>query len=133
MSTDRRVVLTAGAFELRRRLGPTAWVVFEELLLASTGTETCAASVSVRSLAGRLGLSKDTIARALARLRAAGLITACQSRSSSGVFATGSYLLTVPSSITITDATPTTPASSGRSRRSRPARDRDQLSLTLIT
>ena len=110
MSPERSITVGSGAAELRRRLDPTAWVVFEELLLASTGTETCAASVSVRSLAGRLGLSKDTIARALTRLRAAGLITACQSRSDSGVFAAGSYLLTVPSSITITDATPTAPA-----------------------
>ena len=37
MATDRRVVLTADSGELRRRLGPTTWMVFEELVLASSG------------------------------------------------------------------------------------------------
>ena len=80
--TDRCVVLGTDTAELRRRLGPTAWVVFEELLLASTGpNEACHASVSVRSLAARLGLAKDTVARALIRLRRVGLVSNCQSRS----------------------------------------------------
>ena len=134
MSPERHITIGTHAAELRRRLDPTAWLVFEELLLASTGTgDTCSASLSVRALAGRLGLSKDTIARALTRLRAAELVTGCQSRTDTGVFATGSYQLAVPSSITITDATPTAPTSSGRPLRSRSARDRDQLSLKLTT
>ncbi len=70
MSTERHLVLTAESAELRCQLGPTAWVVLEELLLASTGNgDACRASVSVRSLASRLGLAKDTVARALIRLR----------------------------------------------------------------
>ncbi len=137
MSPERRLTIGAEAAELRRRLDPAAWVVLEELLLVSTGTgDTCTAAVSVRALAGRLGLSKDTIARALTRLRAAGLVTGYQLRADRGVFAAGSYLLNVPSSTTITDATPAAPESSShsrRSRRSRPARDHDQLSLTLTT
>jgi len=56
----RRVVLDAGSIDLRRQLGATAWVVFEELLLVSSGpVEACHASVSVRSLAARLGLAVD--------------------------------------------------------------------------
>src|SRR5680860_24741 len=35
MSTERRIVLTAGTVELRRRLDPTAWLVFEQLLFES--------------------------------------------------------------------------------------------------
>jgi hypothetical protein len=54
-----------------------------------------------RVLAARLGLGKDTVARALTRLRRAGLVTPVQPRTSGGVFATGSYLLTIPDSITI--------------------------------
>ena len=100
----RRVVLDAGSIDLRRELGPTAWVVFEELLLVSTGpVEACHASVSVRALATRLGLAKDTVARAVVRLRRVGLVTATQTRTASGVFTTGSYQLTVPGSITFED------------------------------
>jgi DNA-binding transcriptional ArsR family regulator len=111
MSLDRRLVVTAGSAELRRRLGSTAWVVFEELLLSSTGDgDGCVASVSVRSLAARLGLSKDTVARALTRLRAAGLVSNCQSRKESGTFATGSYWLTIPTSVAVDDDTPREPS-----------------------
>ena len=113
---DRRLVLGTGSIELRRRLGPTAWVVFEELLLASTDTtEGCLACMSVRSLGGRLGLAKDTVARALIRLRRAGLITPAQSRASNGVFATGSYLLVVPVSVSIHRASSNKPRSSSQS------------------
>jgi DNA-binding transcriptional ArsR family regulator len=111
MSSDcRRCVVIGGAsIELRRRLGPTAWAVFEELLLASTGPSgDCHATVSVRTLAGELGLAKDTVARALARLRRAGLVIARQTRTDTGAFATGSYLLAVPSSIRFDDVTPST-------------------------
>ena len=61
---------------MRRRLGPSSWVVFEELLLAAApaggGWQ---ATVSVRVLAERTGLSKDTVGRAVAWLRRAGLVT----------------------------------------------------------
>jgi DNA-binding IclR family transcriptional regulator len=107
MSTEPRIVLTAGSVELRRRLGPTAWVVFEQLLLESTRSgDVCEATVSVRSLATQLGLAKDTVARALNRLRQAGLVDGSQSRTSTGVYATGCYTLTTPASITLDDHTP---------------------------
>lgn len=133
MSTERRLVLTVESLELRRRLDPTAWMVFEELLLASTNTgDGYLASVSIRALADRLGLAKDTIARALSRLHRAGLANARQSRTDTGVFATGSYLLTVPPSITVTDHTPTSPTRGRSARRPTPSRDQ-QLALTLTT
>ncbi len=100
-SDGRRVLLDADSSEMRRRLGATAWVVFEELLLVSTDDGGCCeATTSVRALAARTGLAKDTVARALSRLRRAGLITAQQSRTA-GVFAAGSYLLVVPTGITL--------------------------------
>ncbi len=110
MSTERRDLVLAGdCGGLRRRLGPTAWVVFEELLAYSTGSgERCRACVSVRGLGRALGSNKDTVARALTRLAAAGLVEAVQTRSASGVYSTGSYRLTVPASITL--RTPPRPA-----------------------
>ena len=133
MSTERRLVLTGESRALRRRLDPAAWMVFEELLLASTVTgDGCVASVSIRALADRLGLAKDTVARALGRLRRHGLVTAHQSRTKAGVFATGSYLLTVPASITVTDHTPTASAPAHSTRRPNASRDQ-QLALTLTT
>lgn len=107
MSTERRIVLTGRTVELRGRLDPTSWVVFEQLLLESTGSgDVCEASVSVRSLATQLGLAKDTVARALTRLGRAGLVAGFQSRTVTGVYATGRYALTIPTSITVDDLTP---------------------------
>ena len=104
MSSDAEwcLLLAAESVELRRLLGPTAWAVFEELLLASTSRpDGRQASMSVRSLPQRLGLAKDTVARALTRLRRADLVTPIQSRTSAGAFGAGRYLLTVPDSIAI--------------------------------
>lgn len=75
--------------------------------------------MSVRALAARLGLAKDTVARALTRLRRARLVTSIQSRTSAGVFAAGSYLLTLPDSITVQADSHVTRAST-RSRSPRP-------------
>jgi DNA-binding transcriptional ArsR family regulator len=123
MSTERRVVLSASSVELRRRLDPTAWVVFEQLLLESISNgDTCEASVSVRSLATQLGLAKDTVARALIRLRRAGLVDASQSRTATGVYATGTYTLTIPTSITVDDhTTPPPPITPSTTRTATPA------------
>ena len=135
MSTERRVVLTAGTVELRHRLGPTAWVVFEQLLFESTGDgDVCEASVSVRSLASQLGLAKDTVARALNRLRHTGLVDASQSRTATGVFATGCYTLTIPTSITFDDHTPPPLSTTPRTTRTPPSPRSTataQLSLSL--
>ena len=97
---------------MRRRLGPTAWVVLEQLLTSSTGPEgDCRACVSVRTLAAELAMSKDTVARALARLRSAGIVSADQSRSATGTFTAGGYVIDVPNGIAFDDTghAPTTP------------------------
>ncbi|HEY3486305.1 MAG TPA: helix-turn-helix domain-containing protein [Ilumatobacteraceae bacterium] len=105
MGTERRrVVIGPRAARLRRELGPSGWVVLEELLACSAGpVGDCRADVSVRSLAAGLGLSKDTVARALSRLRRAGLVSPSQSRSASGGFACGSYTIAVPDSVDFDD------------------------------
>lgn len=73
-SDGRSFVVGPRAIGLRRRVGPTAWVVLEQVLASSTGPAGCCrARVSVRTLAADLAMSKDTVARALGRLRHVGL------------------------------------------------------------
>jgi len=91
------IVLGPGAHELRRHVGPTAWVVLEEMLQRSTSDgDDVVAQVSIRALASSLGLAKDTVTRAVGRLRDLGVIDASQARARSGVFEAGSYRLAVP-------------------------------------
>jgi hypothetical protein len=148
------LLIDASSLGLRRTLGPTAWVVFEELLLSATHDEDGSiASVSVRSLAGSLGLAKDTVARSLGRIRATGLVSGEQTRADTGVFAAGSYRIVVPDSVRMvmsspaslssrspTSSAPPSPASLRSAaaprvaRRSAPSPRRavaDQLSLVL--
>ena len=89
--------------------------------------------MSVRSLAAQLGLAKDTVARALVRLRLAGLVDASQSRTATGVYATGCYTLTIPTSITVNDHTPPPSTTPTATRAPHPSRSTatTQLSLSL--
>ena len=124
----RFVVVGAASSDLRRALGPTSWVVLEELLLRSSGTaDECVACVSVRSLAASLGVAKDTVARAIRRLRDAGLVTVAQRRTNAGVFDTGTYLIALPDSVTLLASAPT--ATKPRARVDR--RDSLQLSFAI--
>ena len=91
------LVLGPRAHELRRRIGPNAWVLLEEMMQRSTGDrDHVVAQVSIRSLAASLGLARDTVARAVRRLRDLGVVVAEQARSESGLFESGSYRLAVP-------------------------------------
>ena len=64
---------------LRRRVGPNAWVVLEELLLEAaldeSETQRATSHATVRALATRTGLSKDTVSRSLHKLSAAKVLT----------------------------------------------------------
>lgn len=130
MEADRRsVVVNPCARELRRRLGPTAWIVLEELVSTSQGeADDCYSSATVRSLAADLGLSKDTVARALVRLRTAGIIVARQDRTPAGTFATGLYRISVPGAIELVQPEPPT---SGATRPSAARAIGSQLALAL--
>ena len=92
-----------------RRFGPTAWVVLQELrdrgVAADGGV---VAFASIRDLALQLGLSKNTVQRALGRLTAAGLIEARQRRTTAGTFSSGHYVI----SANATDLTQLTTSSS---------------------
>ncbi len=124
----RSIVVGAASCDLRRGLGPTSWVVLEELLLRSNGTtQECVACVSVRSLAASLGLAKDTVARAIRRLRDSGLVTVAQQRTGAGIFATGTYIVALPDGVTLTESAPAAPQPRARVGR----RDPSQLSLAI--
>jgi DNA-binding transcriptional MocR family regulator len=130
MTADRRsIVLAGGVHRLRRRLGPTAWFVLEELLSASRGEAArCRSTATVRSLAADLGFSKDTVARALARLSEVGIVVAEQQRAPAGTFATGSYRITIPDGISLAPTDAPTP-STARPRAARPTGSQLALSL----
>jgi len=133
--TRRSIVLGPAAHELRRHVGPTAWVVLEEMLQRSTSDgDQIVAQVSIRSLGSSLGLAKDTVARAVRRLRELGTIEAVQARATSGAFDAGSYRLTIPA-VCLSLACPPqppVPSSAARpssSRSSSARRSSGQLSL----
>jgi DNA-binding transcriptional MocR family regulator len=106
----RTIKLGPAAHELRRHVGPVAWVVLEEMLQRSTGHDDhIVAQVSIRALASSLGLAKDTVTRAVGRLRDLGVIDASQARSRSGVFEAGSYRLAVPA-VCLSPAGPSQPS-----------------------
>jgi hypothetical protein len=72
MALVARLCVGPAAGPLRRQLDPTGWIVLEELLLCANDEGRL--RFGVRTLAGSLGLDKDTVARALRRLRGAGLV-----------------------------------------------------------
>lgn len=90
----RQLVLTDAARGLRRRLGPTAWTVLEELLLDAAAGKPMVVETHVRRIAEGVGISKDTAARALRRLIALGVVTRRSGRDrESGCFGRSVYLL----------------------------------------
>lgn len=70
------VVVTGGSLELRRTLGVLAWAVLVDVTLdaAIDDAGRLVAATNVRRIAERLGISKDSAAAALTRLRAEGLV-----------------------------------------------------------
>ena len=93
--TGEPIVVGPGAVAVARSVGPTAWTVLTALGLDSDWTgDSVLTLASVRSLGALLRLNKDTVARALGRLRDAGLVV-----HEAGCFERGVYRLTVPPEI----------------------------------
>jgi Winged helix-turn-helix DNA-binding len=85
---------------LRRRLGPTAWVVLEAAVaLAHDAGGDLVLDASARALALEVGLSKNTVARALSMLRESGLVTFMQTRGNDGEFGAGRYVIALPANV----------------------------------
>ncbi len=89
-----QLVLTDAVRGLRRRLGPTAWTVLEELLLDAAHGESMVVETHVRRIAEGVGISKDTAALALRRLIAQRVVTRRSGRDpASGCFGRSVYVL----------------------------------------
>ena len=88
-------------------------MLLEELLSRSAGdADESVTAASIRSLATSLGVANDTVGRALARLREFGLLDIVQDRNStSGVFASTTYRITVPADMFSFETAPVTIAS----------------------
>ena len=112
--------------DLRRSLGPTAWFVLEELLWrAETAQGQLQVQISTRELAAALGLNKDTVTRALARLRNSGVVVRERRDDVTGK---STFVLRVPHALHPTPAPVEAERRTAQGRRSR-RRPEDQLSL----
>lgn len=98
---ENNIVLDSASRAWRRRLGPLAWAVLEELAFMAHPTEHgWAAPVGVRDVGAGLGVTKDTAARAITTLRAAGLVTWTRIQGRNGGRRPG-YHLHLPQGLTL--------------------------------
>jgi DNA-binding IclR family transcriptional regulator len=124
--TGSEVIVGPDARDVVVRVGPVAWVVLETMAQQATANgDELVVGASVRSLAAELGLAKDTVARAVRRLRRAGLVEFVGER-----FKPGAYRLTVPTDLLHVDDS----VRANRSARSRYRLDKPTLAqLSLLT
>jgi hypothetical protein len=89
------VLVTAGARKLCRAVGTTAWAVLCDVALAAEPDSEgrLVAATNIRRVADHLGISKDTAARALARLGHAGLVSRQSARHQNGRFMASVYVV----------------------------------------
>ena len=93
------LIVKAQSSVWRRRLGPLAWAALEDLALAAHHSEQgWVAAVGVRDIAVRVGVTKDTAARAVAALGAAGLIVLQRVPAPDGRWRSG-YRLQLPDGV----------------------------------
>jgi len=119
---------------VRGRVGPIGWVVVEVIAgQAPPGVGVVEVRCSSRSLAGWVGVSKDSVARALRALTDAGVVERVDHRDDrSGRFVSTSYLVDLAAAgISVASvslpATPALPATESLRTDDRPSDD--QLSL----
>jgi hypothetical protein len=101
------VVVGMAARAWRRAVGPTAWVVLEELVAIAQpdANGRWGASTSIRALAAELGLGRDSVDAALRRLRLAGVVTSTAPRQpADGRFGAGRYVVSSDLQASLTGA-----------------------------
>jgi DNA-binding transcriptional ArsR family regulator len=97
--------LTPACRDVRQRLGPIAWAVLEDVALDAEPDDDgrLSAATSARHIAGHLGLQPGTVARALQRLRSAGLVTLEREHGAGGRFGLSVYRLAAIPGIVVSD------------------------------
>jgi hypothetical protein len=96
-----QIVLAPASRAWRRRLGPLAWAVLEELAQqASPAHDGWVAAIGVRDLGAAIGVTKDTVARALVTLRSSGVVKTTRVHASDGQSRSG-HQLNLPDGISI--------------------------------
>lgn len=130
---SHELVLTTAARSLRRALGPTAWVVLEELTSRGSReaeTDVVVVATNVRDLADSLGLGRDAVASALQALALAGWVRCEAERGSGGRFGAGRYRVSTSSALRrAREATTPRPGDATVSVTTRPRQRDQQLSL----
>jgi DNA-binding transcriptional ArsR family regulator len=113
MPPDRALVVTPAAAPWRRALTPSVWLVLEELAVGAP--EDGVLSTNVRQLGVALGLSKDTVARALRVLIRVRLVERVDERDTcSGRFGAAVYRVDrAAAGLTVTDPRPAVSAVAG--------------------
>jgi hypothetical protein len=97
------MIVTAASRAWRRRLGPLAWAALEDLTLAAHRSDQgWVAPIGVRDIAAGVGVTKDTAARAVAALGAAGLVVLQRVQGRDSRWRSG-YLLDLPDGIELRD------------------------------
>jgi hypothetical protein len=106
MGDTARIVLGPASRKLRRALRPIEWVVLEDVALDARPDATGAlvSATSARRVAEHLGLTPGAAARALARLRSAGLVTHTRQAGPAGRFGLSAYLLGPVPGLDVVDA-----------------------------
>jgi len=90
---------------VRRRLGPTAWTVLEDLALDAhpDGAGGLWARTSARLIAGHLDIEPGTVANALRRLRADGVVTLGRESGPAGRFGPSVYRISPIAGLSVAD------------------------------
>lgn len=91
------ITLGSAAPELRRQLGPTAWVVLEDLVTRAQSTNGhMTVDASTASIVASAGLGRDAVRTALRALVNAGIVVTASSRGERGRFAANVVELHLP-------------------------------------
>lgn len=105
---ERHLRINPGVRALKRELGPLAWAVLEDVAFDATDEAgRMVAATSSRRVAENLGVTPGTAARALRRLRSAGLVAYARLDGAAGRFGLGVYVLTPPPGVEVLGATET--------------------------